>query len=61
MNTAADLAAFIVDNMSADDIASFERDAWLDGVSAMQADGFEDIDTDDVLDAIEAIIAAEVK
>jgi hypothetical protein len=57
--TAAEAATEIVDQMSDDDRANFDRDEWFEGVSNMQASGWEHLDTDDILDEIAKIVEAK--
>jgi hypothetical protein len=55
-DTPQDAATEIVHHMSDNDRANFDRDEWREGVSNMQAGGWEHLDTGDILDAIEAML-----
>lgn len=56
--TAQTAALEIVAQMSDDDRASYDRDAWLEGVSLMLDGEWAHLTEDDVLDAIDAELTA---
>jgi hypothetical protein len=55
-NEITEFAAEIISQMGSEDRASFDRDAWFEGVSNFQA-GMEHLSTDDILDEIERQLA----
>lgn len=58
--TATTAAAEIVNQMSAADRATFDRDAWESGVSSMLQGEWSGLDLGDVLDTIERLVSDEL-